>query len=235
MGATDEADLATPRISPDGRRTAVSRNVQGNLDIWVLDGTRTNRFTFDPANERFPTWSPDGNRMVFNSNRKGTQNLYIKASSGVGSDELLLESPQLKQPSDWSSDGRFLLYQSSDPQTAQDLWVLPLEGNRKPWVFLKTNFAELEGQFSPDGRWVAYVSGESGREEVYVRPFVEAAGSAAGQTGGQWQVSTAGGISPRWRPGRQGTVLYRTGRPNDGRANHGHEGRAGSRRADGAL
>ena len=153
---------------------------------------------------------------MFDSNRKGKRNLYMKPSSGAGSEELLLESPQDKNPTDWSADGRFLFYQSLDPQTDYDLWVLPLDGDRKPWVFLKTNFIERWGQFSPDGRWVAYMSNESGRMEIYVRPFVAPAaptaqdGATANRAGGQWQVSTAGGIHPRWRP--DGTELYYLGR-----------------------
>src|SRR5439155_1959441 len=119
----------------------------------------------------FPIWSPDGSRIVFNSTQKGNSDLYQKPSSGAGIAELLLESPQEKFATDWSADGRFILYHSIDSQTFQDIWVLPLGGDRKPWVFLKTNFDERRGQFSPDGRWVAYQSSESGRLEIYVRPF----------------------------------------------------------------
>jgi Tol biopolymer transport system component len=116
-------------------------------------------------------------------------------------EELLVESAQDKIADDWSHDGRFLLFSSLDPQTALDLWVLPVNGDRKPWVFLKTNFEERYGQFSPDGHWVAYQSNESGREEVYVRPFAE-----GGSGPGLWQVSTAGGGYPEWRP--DGKELY---------------------------
>ena len=140
------------------------RAVQGNGDIWLLDGTRTSRFTFDAAVDQYPIWSPDGSRIVFDSNRKGHRDLYQKPSSNVGAEELLVESPQDKTASDWSADGRFLLYQSFDPQDREpDLWVLPMGGDRKPWVFLKTSFAERNGQFWPDSRWVAYMSNESGR------------------------------------------------------------------------
>ena len=112
---------------------------------------------------------------------------------------------------DWSLDGRFLLYHSTDPQTNRDLWVLPMEGDRKPWVFLKTTFNERFGAFSPDGRWVAYMSNESGRDEIYIRPFAVPTASAANTraAGGQWQVSTAGGIYPRWR--NDGQELYYLG------------------------
>jgi Tol biopolymer transport system component len=182
----------------------VFRTVQGNADIWLLDATRTTRFTFDPSLDRFPIWSPDGSRIVFDSNRKGRRDLYVKPSNGAGNEEPLLETAQDTAPDDWSRDGRFLLYHSSDPQTSWDLWVLPMQGDRKPFVFLKTNFDERRAQFSPDGHWVAYTSNESGRYEIYVRPF---SGTSSGaSTGGQWQVSTSGGINPRWRA--DGKELY---------------------------
>ena len=119
-----------------------------------------------------------------------------------------MASPQNDYASDWSADGRFLLYTSLDPQAAYDLWAVPLAGDRTPFVWLKTPFDERRGQFSPDGRWVAYQSNESGRYEIHVRPFAgpSAAGGADGRGGGQWQVSTAGGMHPRWGPG--GTELY---------------------------
>ena len=216
LGAPDENDLGAPSVSPDGRRVAVRRTVGGNTDIFLLNGTRTSRFTFDAAIDRLPIWSPDDSRIAFDSNRKGLRNLYQKPSSGAGVEELLVESDQNKILSDWSADGRFLLYFSVDPQTDRDLWVLPMRADRMPWVFLKTRFSEKVGQFSPDGRWVAYESNESGRLEIYIRPFVEpadsgATGHAAAATGGQWQVSTAGGIYPRWRP--DGRELYYLG-PN---------------------
>jgi eukaryotic-like serine/threonine-protein kinase len=198
IGAPDENGVLSPRLSPDGHRVAVNRTVQGNFDIWLLDAVRTTRFTFDASLDLFPVWSPDGSRIVFRSNRKGTTNLYQKPSNGAGSDELLVESPQDKTATAWSPDGRFLLYVSVDPKTTSDIWVLPLEGDRKPFVFLKTGFAERFGQFSPDGHWVAYTSNESGRYEIYVRPFPG--------PGGQWQVSAAGGLYPRWRP--DGKELY---------------------------
>src|SRR5262249_3281535 len=135
-------------------------------------------------------WSPDGSRVVFQSNRKGVFNLYWKLSSGAGGDDLLLESDQGKIPNDWSSDGRFVLFRSNDPQTGYDLWVLPISGDKKPFPFLKTPFEERDGQFSPDGKWIAYQSNESGRFEIYVQPF-------AGP-GGKFQISSNGGAQPRW-------------------------------------
>jgi Tol biopolymer transport system component len=192
IGSPDENTLATPRLSPDGRRVAVQRTVQGNTDIWILDGTRTNRFTLGDNAETFPVWSPDGSRIVFTSDRKGPGgDLYQKPTSGAGSEELLLESADLKRTADWSSDGRFILYNVLSDSAAA-LWIQPLEGDRKPFVFLKTSFRVQGGQFSPDGRWITYMSNESGRYEIYVRPFPGPSG--------QWQVSTAGGSYPRWGP-----------------------------------
>jgi len=148
------------------------------------------RFTFDPLLDSFPVWSPDGNRIAFQSVRRGVQNLYWKLSSGAGTDDLLLESDQNKAPTDWSSDGRFLLFRSLDPQTGFDLWVLPISGDKKPFPFLKSASEEREGQFSPDSKWVVYQSNESGRSEIYVQPFPG--------TGGKFQISANGGAQPRW-------------------------------------
>jgi Tol biopolymer transport system component len=213
-----DATLNAPRVSPDGRRVVVVRTVQSNQDLWLLDGARTSRFTFDPAAEYFPLWSPDGTRIVFRSIRTGLGDLYQKLTSGAGVEERLVASDQIKAPSSWSADGRTLLYHSTDSQTNTDLWVVPMVGDRTPAVYLKTPFRENWGAFSPDGRWVAYHSNESGRMEIYVRAFVppSAAGTAAGAersvrlqpdlTVGQWQVSTAGGVYPVWRP--DGKELY---------------------------
>jgi Tol biopolymer transport system component len=203
VGDPDSSDLSTPRVSPDGRRVVVSRTVQGNEDLWLLDGARTSRFTVDAAQDQRPVWSPDGTRIVFRSTRTNAGDLYQKLTSGGSAEERLVASDQAKIPTSWSADGRFLLYFSNDPQTGSDLWVVPMRGDRTPSVLLKTPFQELWGAFSPDGRWVAYESNESGRYEIHVRPFVPPGGPAAG---GQWQVSTAGGVFPAWR--RDGNELY---------------------------
>jgi Tol biopolymer transport system component len=206
MGAPD-TNLSGPRLSPDGRRVAVWRTVQDNQDIWMLDGPRFSRFTFDRRSDRWPIWSPDGSSIVFESDRrKGSFDLYLKASNNAANEQPLLESDISKFATDWSRDGRFLLYYSIDPQTSRDLWVLPMKGDRKPFVFLKTSFNEAYGAFSPDGRWVAYQSDESGRNEVYVRPFAKTSEPSAGSARGEWQVSTSGGAHPRWRS--DGKELY---------------------------
>ncbi len=204
LGDPDET-LQYPSVSPDGQRAVVTRTVQGNQNIWLLDGTRTSRLTFDPAADVFPVWSADGHSIAFTSTRGGSGDLYREAADGSGTAVLLVASSQPKAPTDWSRDGRFLLYYSIDPQTKGDLWVLPMTGDQKPWVFLKTPFDEEYGQFSPDGRLVAYESDESGRYEIYIRPFTPP-GEAGNPAGGQWQVSTAGGIQPRWSP--DGRELY---------------------------
>ena len=192
VGAPDAAGLTDVELSPDGERVAVYRTVNGNQDVWLIDAARgvPKRFTFDPLLDSFPLWSPDGNRIAFQSVRRGVQNLYWKLSSGAGTDDLLLETDQNKAPTDWSSDGRFLLFRSLDPQTGFDLWVLPVSGDKKPFPFLKSASEEREGQFSPDSKWIAYQSNESGRSEIYVQPFPG--------TGGKFQISANGGAQPRW-------------------------------------
>jgi Tol biopolymer transport system component len=178
----------------------VSRVLQGNYDIWLMDVGRgvPSRFTFDAAPDIMPVWSPDGSQVVFASIRKGVLDLFEKAASGATDEQPLLVTPQDKAPLDWSSDGRFLLYATQDLKTASDLWVLPMTGERKPFPVVQTNFEDMQGQFSPDGRWLAYASNESGRYEIYIRPFPEPSG--------KWQVSTTGGTQPRWR--RDGHELF---------------------------
>ena len=201
-----------PRLSPDGNRVAVQRSLSANLDIWLLDLARStaSRFTFDPAVDEFPIWSADGSRIVFDSNRDGQRNLYQKATSGAANEELLVKSDEMKVACDWSSDGRFIVYGSNDSKTLWDLWVLPLDGDRKPFAFLHTRFDEVYGKFSPDAHWLAYTSNETGRMEVYVQPFSPTPGRQEGGAsvgpGGKWQVSTAGGRFPAWR--RDGKELF---------------------------
>jgi len=200
LGMPDSNNLLYPEISPDGQRVAVGRAVHGNRDIWVTETARgvPIRFTFRAGFSGNPVWSPDGNWIAFSSANQGVANLYRKASSGAGSDELLLESSLNDFPLDWSPDGRFLLFARMDPKTGIDLWVLPLEGERKAVPFICTSFESDNGQFSPDGQWVAYQSDESGRVEVYVQAF--------SGPGGKWMVSIGGGIAPRWR--RDGKEIF---------------------------
>ena len=136
-------------LSPDDQRVAVADQGEGDdvgsgADLWLLDLVRAipSRFTFDPGYEQRPVWSPDGSRIVYSSNREGRHNLYQKASSGAGDDEPLLKSGETKYAYNWSADGRFLLYSASGPKTGQDLWFLPVSGDRKPAPFLQTAFNE---------------------------------------------------------------------------------------------
>jgi Tol biopolymer transport system component len=185
-------DYLNPELSPDGKRVVLERNGEnGNRDIWMLDLARElfTRFTLDPAMEFMPVWSPDGARILYGSNRSGRYDLYTRLANGAGAEELFLHSDLDKGPWSWSRDGQRILFRSLEINGAITMTVLPLSGDRKPVPFYSGSLSI--GPISPDGRWVAYVSGESGRSEVYVQSFPA--------PGGKWQVSTAGGGYPRWR------------------------------------
>jgi eukaryotic-like serine/threonine-protein kinase len=192
----DPAYYRDSDLSLDGKKVAVDiRNNQlDRQDIWLYDVARglKMRFTSDSAPGAVPLWSPDGSRIIYCSNRKGRFDLYQRAANGAGAEEVLLESNLTKFPTSWSRDGRFVLYFTyGDPKTKADLWVLPMFGERKPFLFLQTEAFEAKGRFSPDGRWITYESYESRQPEVYVTPFPG--------PGGKEQVSIAGGTEPRWR------------------------------------
>src|SRR2546425_2443179 len=145
-----------------------------------------------PRSTLFPYTTLFRSRIVFSSNRKGPFDLYQRqVTGGAGSEELLLATEQNKVATDWSPDGRFLLYRVQDPKMGFDLWALPLDGDRKPFPVVQTNFEEREPQFSPDGKWIAYQSNESGRFEIYVQPFPG--------PGRKSLVSANGGAQARWR------------------------------------
>jgi Tol biopolymer transport system component len=192
--ASDDTAFAMPELAPDGRRLAVLRNIQGNPDIWLIDTDRgaASRFTYAPSLEQSAVWSPDGRRIVFVSNRKGRFDLFEKQVDGAADEQPLLVSAEDKSVQDWSRDGRYLLYAVQGDKTGSDLWVLPMEGERKAFPVLHSMFDEVHGQFSPDGHWLAYASNENGRFEVYVRAFPA--------LDGKRQVSIGGGMYPRWRP-----------------------------------
>jgi Tol biopolymer transport system component len=189
------AGLNAPEVSPDGRYVAGDRTLDGNRDVWLLDLVRgaSTRFTTHQAVDGLPVWSADGSRIAFHSQRNGNFDVWIKRLDGmVGSEELLVGTPDNEWPLDWSRDGRFLLYHRTDQNYASsDLWVLPMTGsNREAIVVANTPFEERLGQFSPDGRWMAYETNESGRREIVVQAFPASSAPV--------HISTSGGVAPRW-------------------------------------
>lgn len=185
-------------LSLDGQRLAQPRAGAGG-DIWLSNLTTgaSSRFTFDPAEDSFPLWSPRGDRIVFSSNRKGTFDLYAKSADTGADEEPLIVSDQSKVATDWSSDERVLLYRTIDPKTRYDIWALPLDGDKKPFPLVQTTSDDLDAQFSPDAKFIAYQSNRSGRYEIYAERF---------HSPGLWQVSNEGGAQVRWR--RDGKELF---------------------------
>jgi Tol biopolymer transport system component len=204
VGATAEKtyNFNHVRLSPDGLKVAGDPGESLN-DIWVYDVARNvgTRLTFEGSQDA-PIWSPDGKWIAHNRLENGHFNIYRKPANGMGQAELLLEGDQknvTNWPTDWSPDGKSLLYAVGDLVGAAQIWELPLTGNeRKPRPLMPSSFMTLEARFSPDGRWIAYTSNESGRFEVYVIP--------SSIRGGKWQISISGGDKPVWR--RDGKELF---------------------------
>ncbi len=188
-----------PRISPDGTRLAVDTTGSGTGDIWIWDFARQalTRFTFDPAQDIYPVWTPDGRRLLFRSERSGLANIFWQAADGTGTVERLTESPNEQAPYSVSPDGTRLVFREDVRTTGQDLKVLTLQGERRVEPLVQTAFNERNGEISPDGRWLAYQTNESGQDEIYVRPFPDV-------NSGRWLVSAGGGRTPLWaRSGRE--------------------------------
>jgi eukaryotic-like serine/threonine-protein kinase len=208
--AAPEHAYFTPRLSPDGRRVAVGIT-ESDSQIWLYDLGRDTmtRFTFDGDYNPVPAWTPDGKRIAFESNKEGAPNLFWQLADGSGGLERLTTSEYIQVPMSWSPDGKLLAFMEVNPITGVDIWVLrtgdPSAGSeqiREAQPFLRTPFSEGAPAFSPDGRWLAYISNESGRYEVYVQPYPG--------PGGKWQISTEGGTEPKWNPsGRE--LFYRSG------------------------
>jgi eukaryotic-like serine/threonine-protein kinase len=194
--------MLSPSISPDGDTVAVDRlDVRtGTFDIWLHDLAHgaDSRFTVDPAHDRSPIWSADSARIIFSSNRTGKYGLYQKSANGTAQEALLYESTDPIYPTDWSRDGRIALFECVSPRTGYDLWVLSLSGEPRPVPFLQTEFRERNARLSPDGRWVAYDSDETGGYEVYVQAF-------PGKEG-KWPISSKSGTRPAWS--RDGKELF---------------------------
>ena len=204
------ANWGEVQIAPDGRRLAFSLSQDAeNLDVWTYDAAREalTRLTADPSVDRNPVWTPDGQRLVYASLRSGTAyNLYWQRADGSGDATRLTTSPNPQLPGSWHPSGRFLAFQETRPQTGPDLLILPVEGDEAsgwkpgtPTVFLSGSYGESQPRFSPDGRWLAYQSNESGVVEIYVRPFPG--------PGGRWQISTGGGTTAVWSRARH-ELLY---------------------------
>ncbi|SPF46036.1 Serine/threonine protein kinase [Candidatus Sulfopaludibacter sp. SbA4] len=196
--AGEAGDYSSLALSPDGTRVAYART----SDLWLFEFARGGvpaKFTFGNFAEG-PTWSADGSRIVFVSIRGSGIGIYQKASNLAGQEELLYQSPDLKGLPNWTHDGKFLMYTALGSDGKGGLWILPAAGSatdRKPLPFLRTGFDETFGRFSPDGRWVAYQSNQSGKNEVYVLPF-DAANPGSPSAAGLHQVSKDGGTFPRW-------------------------------------
>jgi serine/threonine-protein kinase len=191
-----------PRLSPDGRRVAVGIT-EADSQVWLYDLFRKTltRLTFEGNNNLVPFWTPDGKRIVFTSNKEGQRNLFWQLADGGGGLERLTTSEYQNLPGSWSADGQLLAFAQLTPDMGYDIWVLRAS-DRKVQPFLQTRFNEGSPQFSPDGRWLAYFSDESGRREIYVQPYPG--------PGGKWQISTEGGTEPLWnRNGRE--LFYRNG------------------------
>jgi eukaryotic-like serine/threonine-protein kinase len=204
----EAADVWTPRLSHNGRRVAVEiqDRANANRDIWIFDVTRPAppvRLTFDPGDEATPVWSPDDSRIAYLAWRAGagaTPGAFFvvsKSATGEGGETSLLKATTSRYLTDWSPDGNFLAINWGERRTRNDVWTLSTR-DLSTRLVVGGPSEDRDGVFSPDGRWLAYMSGESGRFEVYVRPFPAA--------GGPWQISNAGGEMPKWS--RDGKALF---------------------------
>ncbi|HEV2063116.1 MAG TPA: hypothetical protein VGS00_01035, partial [Thermoanaerobaculia bacterium] len=191
----DHGEYGSPALSRAGDRLAFGLNDSrsGKTDVWIRDLARgvNSRFTFGTGNNISPLWSPDGGTIVFSSDREGNYDLYEKPATGQGEEKLLLKNDEFKFACNWSRDGQYIAYSSAGKKTGWDTWALPTFGDRKPIPVITGSFNEFLPSFSPDGRFIAFVSNESGRPEIYVQTFPG--------RGGKWQVSTSGGSDASWR------------------------------------
>jgi Tol biopolymer transport system component len=194
------AGWAGVSLSPDGKRVAVHRHDPDGGDVLLFEPghSAAAKFTFDAAQDNSsPVWTPDGTRVAFTSHRNGKWGLYIKLADNTRNEELLMDSDAPLAPMSWSPDGQTLVYWTSTPQTQGDVWALPLKGDKKPIPIVNSGADERHPQLSPDGKWIAYSSNETGRSEVYVQPFPQ---------GTKIQISVNGGVYPRW--GNLGKEVY---------------------------
>jgi Tol biopolymer transport system component/tRNA A-37 threonylcarbamoyl transferase component Bud32 len=197
------ANYANVEISPAGDRVAVDMTTDGNGDVWVIDVARAvpSRLTFDAGRDWTPVWSPDGSQIAFASSRGGGSHMYQRAASGVGSDRVVLKSDSSEIPVSWSPDGRYIVFSRFKPSGAAgvDTWLLTLGGDPKASPFLESPFDKAQARISPDGRWIAYATNDSGTYQVVVQSFPD-------PNGGRWQITAQGGIEPKWK--HDGRELY---------------------------
>jgi Tol biopolymer transport system component len=185
----------SPRFSPDGKQLALTVRLP-DVDIWIYDFDRgaLRRITFAPGEDELPVWSPDGKRIAFASN--GRQQAFVVPADGSGQEEPLMRNDTHFHLQSWSPDGKLIAFERLGTSSQWEIWMLPMKGDRKPYPYLQGQFLEAHPAFSPDGKWLAYTSGESGRAEVYVQRFPG--------PGEKIQVSTDGGFYPVWsRDGRR--------------------------------
>jgi serine/threonine protein kinase/Tol biopolymer transport system component len=205
VGKVADSSMSTPSLSPDGQRVVGYRGnpVDGNVDVWTLDVRRGvfTRMTSDPGDDVAPVWSPDGAQIAFSSNRRGTHDIFRIPASAGARETLVLRTDAEKSVSDWSPNGRFLVFDSHDSKRSTDIWAVSLDKPGEPFPVAQTSFDEYRAQFSPDGNWVAFQSDESGRDEIYVQPFPGG--------GNKWPISNTGGAEVRWR--RDGKEIFYVG------------------------
>jgi Tol biopolymer transport system component len=197
----DPGLIGNLQISPDGARVAYRRDSDNHneSDIWILDLARgsSTRLTFGQGTFEYPVWSPDGTEIAFAGLKDKRFQVFRQRVDGSGEAQVMSQTNENARPLDWSPDGRFLIYDTSPNTTfaIEDIWILPLEKGAQPIAFANSRFDESAPRFSPDGRWIAYESNETGRYEIYVRGF--AAPPAAAESG-KWMISKDGGRVPQW-------------------------------------
>jgi Tol biopolymer transport system component len=196
------AGYETVRLSPDGKRLAVDlkdpRTTAEDVHVFDLPRGTDRRVTTAPGAEFGPIWSPDGRRLVYAGDRDAPPYLHQTSLDDLTTVEPLVRPSTPQTPSDWHPSGRFIAFYRGDPATANDIWIVPLDGDRTPYAFARSRFNETSGRFSPDGRWLAYESDEAGQPDIYVRAFPG--------PGEAHRISTGGGSNPRWR--RDGKELF---------------------------
>jgi Tol biopolymer transport system component len=197
------ANYGNIEISPAGDRVAVDTVADGNRDVWVIDVARAvpSRLTFDPASDWTPVWSPDGTQIAFASTRAGGTHMYQRQASGVGADRLAFKSDSTEIPVSWSRDGRYIVFSrfKTGGAAGVDTWLLTLAPEPKASPFIESPFDKAQARISPDGRWITYVTNDSGTYQVVVQSFPD-------PNGGRWQITAQGGIEPKWK--HDGRELY---------------------------